>query len=151
MGATATAAATATVGKRVTVTIPAQERELVDSAAGYEILEHSDIIRTFTVTGATIVPGSLVQDPPTDATAETTATATDSTVSLGWVTPIARGSDVTFPAAHFDIVASSPGTVNIVFTSYDSTMQLQSANGVETPVRVLCTTDDRIVTAIEVS
>jgi hypothetical protein len=151
MGANATAAATATVGKRVTVTIPAQERELVDSAAGYEILEHSDIIRTFTVTGATIVPGSLVQDPPTDATAETTATATDSTVSLGWVTPIARGGDVTFPAAHFDIVASSPGTANIVFTSYDSTMRLQSPDGVETPVRVLCTTDDRIVTVIKVS
>ena len=151
MGAKATATATATVGQHVTVTIPAQETDLIDSATGYEILEHSAISRTFTVTGATIVPGSLIQDPPTDATAETTATATDSTVSLDWVTPIARSGDVTFPAAHFDIVASSPGTANIVFTSYDSTMQLQSPEGVETPVRVLCTTDDRIVTAITVS
>jgi hypothetical protein len=149
MEAKATATATATVGEHVTVTIPAQERELVDSAAGYEILEHSDIIRTFTVTGATIVPGSLVQDPPTDVAAATTATATDSTISLGWVTPI--DGVVTFPAAHFDIVASSPGTANIVFTSYDSTMQLQSPDGVETPVRVLCATDDRIVTGVTFS
>ena len=59
------------MGEPVTVTIQALETGLIPRAVGVEILEHSDIVRTFTVTGATIIPGSLVQDPPTDATAET--------------------------------------------------------------------------------
>ncbi len=68
-----------------------------------------------------------------------------------WVTPIAGGGHVTFPAARFDIVASSPGTITIAFADCDSTMQLRDSNGVETTVRVLCTADNRALATITVS
>jgi hypothetical protein len=151
MGARATSPATATTGAPVTVTIEANDGQLIDNALGFEILEHSDMVRTFTVTGATIVPGSLVQEPPADATAETTATATDATVSLGWVTPIAGGGQMAFPPARFDIVASAPGAVTITFSGYDNTMRVRSKDGVETRVRAVCATGGRTLATITVS
>lgn len=151
MGAKATAPPTAAIGEPVTVTIEPNVSQMIDRAIGFQILDHRDMIRTFTVTGATIVPGSLVQDPPADSTAETTSTATDATVALRWVTPIAGGGDVTFPAARFDIVATAPGEVIIAFSDYDSTMKVRGTDGVETIVHAKCTAGSRLLATISVT
>ncbi len=147
--AQATAPATATIGERVTVTIPALTARLIDSALSYEVVEHRDSVRTFGITGATIVPGSLVLDPAAGIGAS--ATATETTVTLGWATPVAGGAEVTFPEAKFDIVANAPAEVTVIFASNDSTMRVRDSDGVETQVRALCTTDDRVLTTIAVS
>jgi hypothetical protein len=151
MGAKATAPASARTGAPVTVTIEPSDGQLIDSAVGFEILDHRDMVRTFTVTGATIVPGSLVQNEPTDVTAETTATATDTTVALVWLTPIAGGGKMAFPEARFDIVANAPGAVTIAFSSYEVTMRVKGSNGVEMRVRTVCTAGERALTTITVS
>lgn len=148
-GAAATAPPTATVGAPITVTISALEAHLVDSGLGFAILDHRDIVRTFTISGATIVPGSLVADPAIDPGAEITATAT--TVVFDWKATIAGGEIVTFPAAHFDVVANAPGAVTVVFSSYDNTMRVRDSVGTEMTVRAMCTTDDRVLATITVT
>lgn len=146
MGAKASAPATARTGAPVTVTIEPQTGTLIAGAVGYDVLDHRDIVKTFTISGATIVPGSLVQDPPTDANAEATAVATDATVTLGWATPITGGGGFSFPGARFDIMASGTGTVTIAFTNSDSTLRVRDSNGVETQVRAMCTVDRSLLT-----
>lgn len=148
MGAEVTAPSTAPTGSRITVVIPTATTGLIGSGLGYEILEHRDFARTFTVVGATIVPGSLVQEESADGGA---AMATADTVVLERRTPVAGGGDAVFPGATFELVADSPGAVTVMFTGYDSTMTLRGSDGVETTVRTLCVTDDRVVATIAVS
>ena len=87
--------------------IPINSQVLIAAAEQYDVVAHHDFVRVFCVTGGSIVAGSVTQTPAENASADSDQT----TVSLGFTTPVPGGEEVTFPAARFEIVAADAGTL----------------------------------------
>ncbi len=137
--ASVTTPASARPGEVFTVSVLSEALPgLVSEAAGFPVLSHRAFIRVFHVTGATVVPDSAHNSPPTDATAATTS----ATLTLGLATKAPGGGSVTFPEAHADLRTnrdSSEVTVSLV--RFEDTVELRNADGSIITVRVVCAVD----------
>jgi hypothetical protein len=126
-------------GEVFTISAPSEELTgLVSDAAGFSVISHRDFLRVFEVAGATVVPGSVGNSPPSNATAESTAT----TISLGLSIEVPGGGSVTFPSARADLLVGQDASEVIVsLARFEDTVEVQNADGSTTNIRAVCTPD----------
>jgi hypothetical protein len=133
--ASATMPATVRPGERFAVDVPVEKLTSTSSAGGFPVLTQSAFVRVFEIRGGTVVDRSVVQSPPSGATATTA-----SGVALGLATTVNGGGEITFPLARFDVVADYSATaVTASLVRYESTLRLQQPDGSTFLVRVICT------------
>ncbi len=128
------------VGQRFTVEVPSASLRLASQVENFIVISMSDFVRVIQVTGAVVIPDSVVvssavAQPPLDP-----ADVGPSTVALRFAIEAAGGSEIAFPAASFDAVAGAVGTsIEVSLIHFETTLLLQRPDGTTVSILSRCT------------